>query len=103
MLIGPIEALLREQNKTYLNVSKPEIAGYDTPSYHYDWWLFPVSLGDLGASPSSRAIYYSIDSIKTTQLLQNKVFTSIYLDCIDKYLKAQETHWIRKTRNVSQP
>ncbi|MBS0286025.1 MAG: hypothetical protein JSR17_01930 [Proteobacteria bacterium] len=93
MTIGPLSALLEKQKQTYEMVFKPEVSDFDTPRYHYDWWLFPLPITELGANSSPRAFYYSIDSTKTRALLENSSFKEIYLDCIEKYLGAQEVRW----------
>jgi hypothetical protein len=93
MIIGPLSELLEKQKQTYEMLFKLEASGFDTPRYHYDWWIFPLPITELGPNSSSKAIYYSIDSTKTRALLENNSFKETYIECIEKYLRAQEMRW----------
>lgn len=80
--------LLLQQKKTYEQVYLKEPL-YDTPRFHYDWWLFPIKKGEHVVSQSSMGRKFSIDEEQTKTLIHNTEFMERYLHCIQLYLNAQ--------------
>ena len=62
--------------------------GFDTPRFHYDWWLFPLPFGEeiAGSSTSRR---YALTAEQTEELLGTPEFMDCYLHCLRLYLTAQ--------------
>lgn len=83
-----MEELLKHQKRTYEEVFLKE-AYYDTPRFHYDWWLFPIKKGEHIVSQSSMGKKFSIDEHQTKLLVFNTEFMERYIHCIQLYLNAQ--------------
>ena len=85
-----LENLLLNQKYSFEQVySKRE--KFDTPKFHYDWWLFPTNAPK--GQWSVTADYYSIDEKDTLTLLTNRKFVERYVKSIEMYLKAQLNQW----------
>lgn len=90
--LSPLENLIANQKNTYEKIYEPQKPGYDTPAYHYDWWLFPVAM-PKDQNWSDTSAYYSLNQERTAALLDHKEFKERYLASVNLYLQAQNKNW----------
>jgi len=90
-----VEELEKRHLETYERVYLKEKL-YDTPRFHYDWWLFPIGKGKHIISQSSMGKQFAVTDTDTQALLYNQNFMKRYIHCIQLYLNAQITRgWNR--------
>jgi len=87
-----IENLIANQKSTFEKIYQPKVNGYDTPSFHYDWWLFPVEM-PRDQYWSDTAAFYSLNPVRTATLLANEGFVNRYCATLNLYLLAQTVEW----------
>lgn len=84
-----LTSLIQQQQDTYNNVFLANPTTFHQPTFHYDWWMFPVPL-HTQASPTSRQ--YAVNNKDYEQLLQHAVFMQTYLSSIELYLQNLSSH-----------
>lgn len=80
-----IKKLIQSQQKSYNEVFKKHPKTFHQPTFHYDWWMFPMKVpADASVSDTTRS--FSITDKETQYLLTHTQFIQTYQNSIDKYL-----------------
>ncbi|MBS0290015.1 MAG: macro domain-containing protein [Proteobacteria bacterium] len=84
-----MQELIQKQQQTYNQVFLAHSKTFHNPTFHYDWWMFPV-LAPSNVSEQSKK--YSANTQDTKDLLNHKQFITTYANTIDKYLTNLKTY-----------
>ncbi|MBN9288711.1 MAG: hypothetical protein BGO43_08660 [Gammaproteobacteria bacterium 39-13] len=82
--------LIKQQQNTYQTVFLKYPNHFHQPTFHYDWWMFPLKAPKTGVTETT--LRYSVDENDMLTLLQDKRFTQTYLESIKKYLANLAMH-----------
>lgn len=78
-----LRELIKQQQNTYHQVFLKNPTTFHQPSFHYDWWMFPVPAHPAASATSKQ---YAVNNAEIAQLLENDLFMKTYLSSVDKYI-----------------
>lgn len=84
-----LTALIKQQQNTYQQVFLKNPTTFHQPTFHYDWWMFPIPAHPAASSTSKQ---YAVNDAEIAQLLQHDLFMKTYFLSIEKYLNNLSTH-----------
>ncbi len=67
--------LIKQQQNTYQTVFLKYPNHFHQPTFHYDWWMFPLKAPKTGVTETT--LRYSVDENDMLALLQDKRFTHL--------------------------
>lgn len=82
-LSDKLQDLVDQQQNSYRTVYQAHPNTCHNPTFHYDWWLFPIT-AHAGASATS--VEYSVDEQEIYTLLKHRQFMNTYEASVEKYL-----------------
>ncbi|MCS5707968.1 hypothetical protein CC99x_003525 [Candidatus Berkiella cookevillensis] len=84
-----LTTLIKQQQNTYQQVFLKNPTTFHQPTFHYDWWMFPIPVHPAASSTSKQ---YAVNDVEITQLLQHDLFMKTYFLSIEKYLNNLSKH-----------
>lgn len=86
-----LDILKRVQQHTFEYIFKKNPETFFNPTFHYDWWIFPMHVPREWDWPL-RNYDASITREEAKALLNDDTFVDIYLKSISMYIEALQTH-----------